>query len=69
LVAQGERSPQAVLAAARDVIGAAALARIDYLEIVNAGTLQPVTEADPDSLIAVAAFFGQTRLIDNLRLS
>jgi pantoate--beta-alanine ligase len=69
LVAQGERSPQTVLAAARGVVEAAPLARIDYLEIVNTGTLQPVTETDTDSVIVVAAFFGQTRLIDNLRLS
>ena len=69
LVAQGERSPEAVLAAARRVIEAAPLARIDYLEIVNAGTLQTVTETGNDSVIVVAAFFGQTRLIDNLRFS
>jgi len=69
LAEQGERSTAELLAAARDVIGKAPLARIDYLEIVNAETLQPLTSIGPDSLIAVAAFFGQTRLIDNLRLS
>jgi pantoate--beta-alanine ligase len=69
LVAQGEHLTTAILAAARDVIARAPLARIDYLEIVNAETLQPVGETGPDSLIVVAAFFGQTRLIDNLRLS
>jgi pantoate--beta-alanine ligase len=69
LVGGGERSAEAIVAAARNVIAAASLARIDYLEVVNAETLQPVTDIGPDSLIAVAAFFGQTRLIDNLRLS
>ncbi len=69
LVAQGERSTEKILAAAREVIASAPLARIDYLEIVNADTLQSAEEAGPDSLIAVAAFFGKTRLIDNLRLS
>jgi pantoate--beta-alanine ligase len=69
LFEQGERSTQAILAVARGVIAAAPLARIDYLEVVNTGTLQPEAEAGADSLIAVAAFFGQTRLIDNLRLS
>jgi len=69
LVAEGERSSEKILAAAREVITAAPLARIDYLEIVNAETLQPAGAAGPDSLIAVAAFFGETRLIDNLRLS
>jgi pantoate--beta-alanine ligase len=68
-VAAGQRSVEALLAAARKVIATAPLARIDYLEVVNANTLQPVAEAGPDSLIVVAAFFGHTRLIDNLRLS
>ena len=65
----GQRSGEGILAAARTVIATAPLARIDYLELVNANTLQPVAEADRDSLVAVAAFFGQTRLIDNVRLS
>jgi pantoate--beta-alanine ligase len=69
VAAQGERSSEAILAAARSVIARAPLARIDYVEVVNAGTLQPEAETGSDSLIAVAAFFGQTRLIDNLRLS
>ncbi|HEY8834155.1 MAG TPA: pantoate--beta-alanine ligase [Chthoniobacterales bacterium] len=69
LVAQGERSTEVILAAARGVITTAPLARIDYLEVVNAETLHPAAEAGSDSLIVVAAFFGQTRLIDNLRLS
>jgi pantoate--beta-alanine ligase len=64
----GERSTEAILGAARHVIATAPLARIDYLELVKADTLQPVAEAEPDSVLAVAAFFGQTRLIDNARL-
>jgi pantoate--beta-alanine ligase len=69
LVDGGERSADAIATAARNIIATEALARIDYLEIVSAATLQPITDVGPDSLIAVAAFFGQTRLIDNLRLS
>jgi pantoate--beta-alanine ligase len=69
LVGRGKRSADAVVSAARSVIATASLARIDYLEVVNAETLQSITAVGPDSLIAVAAFFGQTRLIDNLRLS
>ena len=69
LAASGERSAPVILEAARKGIAAAPLARIDYLELVDAETLQPVSLAGPDSLIAVAAFFGQTRLIDNLRLA
>ena len=65
----GERSPESLLGAARKAIATSALARVDYLELVNAETLQPVPEAGADSVIVVAAFFGKTRLIDNLRLS
>jgi pantoate--beta-alanine ligase len=69
LFGDGERSAAAILDAARNVIATAPLARIDYLELVNADTLQPAAEANRDSLLAVAAFFGRTRLIDNVRLS
>ena len=68
IVSSGERSAPVVLEAARQMIASATLARIDYLEVVNAETLQPVSTVGRGSLIAVAAFFGQTRLIDNLRL-
>jgi pantoate--beta-alanine ligase len=68
LASEGERSAQTITAAARKVIDAASLARIDYLEFVNAETLQPLETVQPNSLIALAAFFGQTRLIDNIRL-
>lgn len=68
LAAGGERSAAAIIEAARKMIDTAPLARIDYLELVNAETLQSLETMQPNSLIAVAAFFGQTRLIDNIRL-
>jgi pantoate--beta-alanine ligase len=68
LTDSGERSAPTILEAARFVIASAPLARIDYLELVHSETLQPLSAVGPHSLIAVAAFFGQTRLIDNLRL-
>ena len=68
LTASGERSAAVILEAARNGIGSAPLARVDYLELFHSETLQPLSVAGPDSIIAVAAFFGQTRLIDNLRL-
>lgn len=39
--------------------------RVDYIAAVNAQTLQPVDTVEPGTLIAVAAWVGQTRLIDN----
>ena len=69
LVAGGEQSAPVVIAAARQVLGTSSLARIDYLELVNAETLQRVGFVQPDSLMALAVSFGQTRLIDNIRLT
>jgi len=68
LVAAGERSASAVIAAAGKVIGTSPLARIDYLELVSAETLRPLQLVQPNSLMALAVFFGQTRLIDNIQL-
>jgi pantoate--beta-alanine ligase len=68
LAAGGERSAAVILSAARKIIDTAPLARIDYLELVNADTLQSIESVQPNSLIALAVFFGQTRLIDNIRL-
>lgn len=68
LAAGGERSTSVIIAAARKVIATSPIARIDYLELVNADTLQPLEIVQPNSLIALAVFFGLTRLIDNIRL-
>ncbi|MEZ6141091.1 MAG: pantoate--beta-alanine ligase [Zavarzinella sp.] len=40
-------------------------ARLDYIEIVDEQTLQPMTEIDRPALVALAVYFDQTRLIDN----
>ena len=39
--------------------------RVDYVELVDWATLEPVEPAAPGSLFAVAAWVGATRLIDN----
>lgn len=41
------------------------LAKIDYLSMVDALTMQPVEEVKGNVLIAMAVYIGQTRLIDN----
>ena len=68
LAAGGERSASAIIAAAREVLEASSLARIDYLELVDVDRLRPLEIVQPNSLIALAVFFGQTRLIDNILL-
>ena len=69
LVAGGERRAQALVAAARQTFAAEADVRVDYLELVNWATLEPVEIAAPGSLFAVAAWVGATRLIDNTILA
>jgi len=64
----GKKSARDVVDLAREVISEAPLARIDYVELVDAETLQPVETAGPNSLLALAVYFGKTRLIDNIRL-
>ncbi len=64
----GRNSAADVVALVREVISKAPLARIDYVELVDGDTLQPVEVVRPNSVLAVAVFFGATRLIDNIRL-
>jgi pantoate--beta-alanine ligase len=67
--AQSTEKPSGkVLAAVRKKIESASLARIDYAEIVGADDLRPRRTIAPRSLLAVAVFFGRTRLLDNILL-
>jgi pantoate--beta-alanine ligase len=43
--------------------------RVDYIEILDPDTLKPLKTIQQNTLIAVAAFFGKTRLIDNKLIS
>ena len=54
---------------ARRIIAAEPLARIEYIEIVDSDTLAPVATVDRECRMALAAWFGQTRLIDNIAVS
>ena len=63
-----KKSAGDVVARTRQVIGEAPLSRIDYVEVVDAITLQTVEMAGPGSVLVLAVFFGRTRLIDNIRL-
>jgi pantoate--beta-alanine ligase len=64
----GKQSARDVVTLARKVINEAPLARIDYVELVDAENLQPVERVRPNSVLLLAVFFGKTRLIDNIRL-
>jgi len=64
----GEREAGALRAAAEGELAATPAARIDYVALVDADTLQPVERAERPILLALAAWIGKTRLIDNLGL-
>jgi pantoate--beta-alanine ligase len=64
----GERNAQSILAAARKVLDAEPAIRLQYLEAVDPRTLQPVSTVSDETIFAVAAFLGKTRLIDNVIL-
>ena len=66
--ARTEKSAKVIVDLARAKIATAALGRIDYVDLVNAENLQPIELVRPNSLLAVAVFFGKTRLIDNIQL-
>ncbi len=65
----GERTAEALIAAARAPLEAEALARIDYVELRDATELTPLTTLARPAVLAIAAFVGTTRLIDNRVLS
>jgi pantoate--beta-alanine ligase len=65
MVGAGERGARALTEAARQVFAGEPAVRVDYIELVNWETLEPVETAGAASLFAVAAWVGATRLIDN----
>jgi pantoate--beta-alanine ligase len=68
-VAQGMRDAHALREQVQAQIAASPYARIDYVEIVDAETLEPLEVIDRPARIAVAAYFGKARLIDNMALN
>ena len=54
----------------RKTIESEPLARLDYVQAVDSETLELIeTIGDREIILATAVFFGQTRLIDNIRLN
>jgi pantoate--beta-alanine ligase len=65
---RGEKNAAMLREAGKQVIGEEPSARLDYFEIVDANTLDSVEDISKGALVAVAAYVGTTRLIDNLVL-
>jgi pantoate--beta-alanine ligase len=61
----GERAAGPIRERLSSAIAAESLARIDYVEIVDPSSLEPVERIDGEALVALAVYIGKTRLIDN----
>lgn len=66
--AQGE-SADAIRSRVEAALTAIPGVHVDYVELVDAETLQPVSDESRMALLAVAAWFGDVRLIDNTELT
>ncbi len=66
---QGERNAGKLIEAGKKIVAEEPAARLDYFAVVDPNTLDPVVDVTRGALVAVAAYFGATRLIDNLVLA
>ena len=64
----GERDATRLVAAGREEFARESAVRLDYFEVVDPETLDPVANVSRGALVAVAAYVGATRLIDNVLL-
>lgn len=63
---QGIRKADSIISELREILQSEPLLRIDYIQICDADTLEEVDQIEGDVVIALAAYLGRTRLIDNL---
>jgi pantoate--beta-alanine ligase len=66
LLQKGERKADRILHEVKGILQSEPLVRVDYAQICDATTLQDVDRIEGDVVIALAAYLGKTRLIDNL---
>jgi pantoate--beta-alanine ligase len=64
----GETDPRRLVEIVRDELAAVPGIRPQYVELVHPESLEPVDVANPGDVLAIAAFVGGTRLIDNVIL-
>ena len=62
----GVRDPRELVQAARDWLGKTPEVQVEYVEAVDARTLQPLEQIEGPVVVAIAARLGPTRLIDNM---
>jgi pantoate--beta-alanine ligase len=66
LLQKGERKADRILQEMKEILQSEPLVRIDYAQICDARTLQDVDRVEGDVVVALAAYLGKTRLIDNV---
>lgn len=64
----GTEDPEVLVGVVRDVVGRASLLNLEYVQIVDPDSVQPVEVARADCIVALAARAGSARLIDNVVL-
>jgi pantoate--beta-alanine ligase len=69
LFKSGEKDSAKLIAAGKKEFASQSAVRLDYVEIADPDSLQPVPAVERPALAAVAAYIGKTRLIDNLLLA
>ena len=65
LMKNGERNADTIINKMSDLINKEPLAKIDYVQLVDADSIEPLAEAKGRVLVAMAVYIGKTRLIDN----
>ena len=65
MMEQGERDAAEIVSHMKSIIEAEPLAKIDYVEMVDADSIKPISVAQGRVLTAMAVYIGTTRLIDN----
>ncbi len=68
LFARGERDSDTVTGRMRELFEQAGISRIDYVALADPDTLEPVRQLQESTMALVAAYVGDTRLIDNCRI-
>jgi pantothenate synthetase len=63
---RGEREPAKLIAAGKQEFAKERSVRLDYFDVVDPDTLKAISTISGPALVAVAAFVGNTRLIDNI---
>lgn len=70
MVLDGERNPEIIKKAMKDIIVAAPMAKIDYVEIVDFKTMKSVEKIEGEILCAIAVYIAdEARLIDNFMVT